>query len=357
MPKRKKHKDRTENTAKEKTNQRVRLEGDPSKLERLPVSYQEIADYYAGYDRVKPFALRKETISRIEQLTGRPLLCYVAKTHYVPPRLPAYIDDSDVRGFGDLIHPISDKKADIFLVSNGGSPEAAERIVRLLRERFEDIRYILPANAYSAATLICFSGNEIAMDSLATLGPIDPQLDGIPVHTILRAFETIEKRLKKEGPESLTAYMPLIAKYDLHIFEMCRAAQKLTEELAREWLSTYMLKCGKEDQLVTQIVSDFTNFDIQMSHARSIDRRKAKEVGLKVKDLEQCEAGLLDLVRSLGNQYELWFDKTPFFKLYENAHGICWGRQATTVTIPVPPLPSGEIPQQVSPQPQPSASH
>jgi len=357
MSKRKKHKNRTESTAKEKRNQGVRLEGDPSKLERLPVSYQEITDYYAEYDRVNPYALRKETISRIEQLTERPLLCYVAKTHYIPPRLPVYIDDSDVRGFGDLIHPISKEKADILLVSNGGSPEAAERIVRLLRESFKDIRYILPANAYSAATLICFSGDEIAMDSLATLGPIDPQLDGIPVHTILRAFETVEERLRKEGPESLTAYMPLIAKYDLHIFEICRAAQKLTKELATDWLSKYMLKSPREDERIAQIVRHFTDFDIHKSHARSIDGKKARELGLKVNDLEDCEAGLLDLVRSLSNQYELWFDKTPFFKVYENAHGICWGRQATTVTIPVPPLPSGEIPQRVSPERQPSASH
>jgi hypothetical protein len=31
-----------------------------------------------------------------------------------------------------------------------------------------------------------------------------------------------------------------------------------------------------------------------------------------------------DLLRSLYNQYELWFDKTPFYKLFEDARGTSW---------------------------------
>jgi hypothetical protein len=238
---------------------------------------------------------------------------------------------------------------DIFIVSNGGSAEAVERIVRLLRDRFKIVRFIIPANAYSAATLICFSGNEIIMDSLATLGPIDPQINGVPARAILRAFETVEKRLKEEGPRALTAYMPLISKYDLHILEICKSAQDLSKELALDWLSTYMFKCTEGDPLVTKIVDFFLNYDEHKSHGRSIDRAKANEVGLKVTKLEEIE-GLADLVRSLYNQYELWFEKTPFYKVFENARGINWGRQTQAVTIQLPHLFPPSMPQ---PAPQP----
>jgi hypothetical protein len=222
----------------------------------------------------------------------------------------------------------------------------------LLREHFGEVRFIVPANAYSAATLICFAGDEIVMDSAATLGPIDPQINGIPARAILRAFEKIEKRLKDEGPRALSAYMPLIQKYDLHILEICTSAQELSQELARNFLSSYMLGLKEDSPKIGEIVDFFFDFDIQKSHGRSIDRDKAREQGLKVTNLEETE-GLTDLVRSLYNQYEIWFDKTTFYKMFENAHGIGWGRQAEQVTVQLPltPAPAQPIPQPGPPQP------
>lgn len=324
---------------------------DPSKLDQLPVTYHGLNDYFKKLGEANPFILRKETFLRIEKITKRPLICYVTKTHNLPQGIPAYIDDSDLTGFGDLTQSIQGGAVDIFIVSNGGSVEATERIVRLIRERFEIVRFIIPANAYSAATLISFSGNEIVMDSLGTLGPIDPQINGIPARAILRAFETIEKRLKDEGPRALTAYMPLISKYELHILEICKSAQELSKELARNWLSTYMLKCAEDNPKVTEIVDFFSNYDILKSHGRSIDRGKGRELGLKIINVENIE-GLADLVRSLYNQYELWFDKTPFYKVFENAYGIGWGRQSQTLTfqLPIPVPPGMPLP---APQPGP----
>jgi hypothetical protein len=76
---------------------------DPSKLEQLPVSYQALVDYLDKQQPAKLFSLRMETFSRIEKLTGVPLICYVAKTLHLSPGLPAYIDDGDITGFSDLV--------------------------------------------------------------------------------------------------------------------------------------------------------------------------------------------------------------------------------------------------------------
>jgi hypothetical protein len=316
---------------------------DPSKLEQVPTSFQALADYFATLEKANPFSLRKETFLRIENITGRRLICYVTKTHNLPRGIPAYIDDGDLTGFGDLTQSVEGNAIDIFLVSNGGSAEATERIVRLLRERFDTVRFIIPANAFSAATLMCFSGDEIIMDSLGTLGPIDPQINGIPARAILRAFETIEKRLKEEGPKALTAYMPLISKYDLHILEICKSAEELSRELASNWLSTYMLKCSDDDHRLAKIIEFFSNYDTHKSHGRSIDRARARQLGLEVKNIETIQ-GLPELVRSLYNQYELWFDKTPFYKMFENAWGINWGRQSQAVALQLPVMVPAGIP-------------
>jgi hypothetical protein len=323
---------------------------DPASLKDLPVTYQALIDFYAPQKDANLYLLRKETYRRIEKVTGRPLICYVAKTRNLAQGVPVQIDDSDLTGFSDLTHSVQGEAVDIFFVSNGGSAETAERIVRLLRGRFKTIRFIVPANAYSAATLICFAGDEILMDTIATLGPIDPQINGIPARAILRAFESIEARLKEEGPRALTAFMPLLSKYDLHMLEICKSALDLSKELARTWLSAYMLKCGADDPRIEMIVNFFSSYDIHKSHGRSIDREKAREKGVeKVRNLEEIPE-LVNLVRSLLNQYELWFDKTPFFKMFENAHGINWGRQSQTITLQLPLSGSPGLP---APQPGP----
>jgi len=317
---------------------------DPSQLVHLPVSYQEINDYYQGFQEAAPFNLRRETFLRIEAVTGRPLCCYVARTSNVAPGLPIAIDDSDLIGFNDLVHSVNGSVVDVLIESNGGSPEAAERIVRLLRGRFDSVRFILPCNAYSAATLICFNGDKMIMTSTATLGPIDPQINGIPARAIRRAFETLEERLAKEGPKALTAYVPLISKYDLHLLEICKSAEALSQELAETWLREYMLKCAKDDSRLKRIVDHFSDYDEHKSHARSIGRRAARDLQLEVEESENT-AGLDDLLRSLHNQYGFWFDKTPFVKMFEDARGICWGRQAQNITVQLPLSP----PQQPGP--------
>ena len=318
-------------------------QSDPSKLDRLPVSYQEIHDYYEGLREAQPFALRKETFLRIEAITGRPLICYVARTANVAPGLAVAIDDSDLIGFSDLVHSISGQDVDVLIESNGGSAEAAERIVRLLRGRFNSVRYIIPGNAYSAATLICFSGNSLVTSSITTLGPIDPQINGIPARAILRAFATLEERLAREGPKALTAYVPLISKYDLHLLEMCKSAEDLSKDLAASWLSEYMLKCAKDDPRVAKIVDYFASYDEHKSHSRSIDRNKSAELGLAIENVEDTKR-LEDLIRSLHNQYGFWFDKTPFVKMFEDARGICWGRQQQNITVQLPMIPPPQQP-------------
>jgi len=72
-------------------------------------------------------------------------------------------------------------------------------------------------------------------------------------------------------------------------------------------------------------------------------------LGLKVVNVMEIE-GLADLVRSLYHQHEIWFDKTSFYKVFENAPGVNWGRQIQSVAFQ---FPVGVPPGMPQPAPQP----
>ena len=312
----------------------------PQIPDQLPKSYGALQIFLREAKISDPFSLRLETFRRIEKRLGRPLLCYACRTWNVTPGTPAFIDDGDLIGFSDLVDSVTGDKADIFIMSNGGSAEATERIVKRLRNSFNDVRFIVPSNAYSAATLMCFSGSKILMLPEGTLGPIDPQLNGVPARAILRSFETLEERLAKEGAKALTAYVPLLQKYDLHLLEQCRSAQQLSEELARTWLSKYSMSKSAQTQ-IDSVVDYFGNWDLHKSHGRSIDATDCQKIGVPAMILKGDSA---NLVRSLFHQYAFFFDKTPFYKVYENSAGIGWGRQQVQPVVNIPIRSPGGLP-------------
>src|SRR6266852_6055454 len=75
---------------------------DPATIVQLPVTTQELEFFLTQYQAVNIYALRAETIKRIEKITGNSLLCYVTQTSFLPNELPrnmSSIEDSDLEGF------------------------------------------------------------------------------------------------------------------------------------------------------------------------------------------------------------------------------------------------------------------
>ncbi|MEI9479118.1 MAG: hypothetical protein WCO26_21450, partial [Deltaproteobacteria bacterium] len=88
-----------------------------------------------------------------------------------------------------------------------------------------------------------------------------------------------------------------------------------------------------DDPKVKEIVSFFKNYDQHKSHGRSIGREKARELGLNIINAESI--GLSDFIRGLSNQYAFFFDKSPFYKVFENPYGVNWGRQIINIQVPI----------------------
>lgn len=70
------------------------------------------------------------------------------------------------------------EKIELFLYTRGGSTLAAWGLVNLVRQFCKELRVIVPSKAHSAGTLICLGGDSILMTKQATLGPIDPSVNG-----------------------------------------------------------------------------------------------------------------------------------------------------------------------------------
>ena len=193
--------------------------------------------------------LRRNCYRDIEIYRDRPLLVYATKfleQSLLPPDAPIFIDILDIDGFSDLIQPVKNRaKIDVLLHSPGGRPDATERLVELLRNHFEEVNFLIPHSAYSAATMLALSGNNIILHPNAILGPFDPQINGIPARMIINSFEKIRKIIKKEGPEALLPYIPLIEKYSLDLLELCEDAESLSKKLVSSWLGEYMFKNQK----------------------------------------------------------------------------------------------------------------
>lgn len=68
------------------------------------------------------------------------------------------------------------KEIDFIINSGGGSPADAYRIIRTLRNNFDNVNVIVPFWAKSAATLLSLGANSIIMDEFGEFGPLDIQI-------------------------------------------------------------------------------------------------------------------------------------------------------------------------------------
>ncbi len=292
--------------------------------------------------------MRTACYEEIEQHRGRPLLVYATKfLEGVPPGAPNSIDLMDVDGFTDLVNSVKEgRSVDVLLHSPGGRPDATERLVGLLRNRFDEVHFLIPHSAYSAATMLALSGNSITLHPSATLGPIDPQINGIPARSIKRGFEKAKQSIAKEGPETLPAYIPLIEKYSLDLFELCDDSEKLSKKLVSTWLKAYMYGGAPGNgRKIGRAVKYFSDYDKHLMHSRPIPMEKLAEFNLNIALADDKLRELLWESYILLNGF---FSVSPFVKLYESAHGVSWGKQFQQVMFGPPPQ------QRIQPQPTPS---
>jgi len=292
-------------------------------------------------ERESLLALRREVYAEIEVERGRPLLVYFADTE--DPDRFAYsgIDSKDIDGFTDLVNECEPSKSvDVLLHSDGGEVETTERIVKILRAKFEEVHFLIPHSAYSSATMLALSGDSITLYRTATLGPIDPQIYGEPAANIALGFENAKKAIVA-NPAVAPAYLPLIEQYTLPLLEKCNDATGLSRDLAGSWLTKYMFK-GQRDrtEIIERAADYFADYKKHRTHARSIGWDEVKDIGLKI----HLAAGeLAKLMRKAYIMLQGIFLSDAYTKIYENSSHLSYAHLAPP---PNPAPPSQDVSEQ-----------
>jgi ClpP class serine protease len=97
-----------------------------------------------------------------------------------------------------------DQPIDLILHTPGGLVLAAEQIAKALVEHKGKVTVFVPHYAMSGGTLIALAADEIIMDANAVLGPVDPQIGGMPAASIVNL-------LKFKNPAQISDEMLILA--------------------------------------------------------------------------------------------------------------------------------------------------
>ena len=276
---------------------------------------KEINETQSTYDYV-----RRKYLKELSEYTNRNTISYYSGWITHPTAGNTDIGDSDMTGFMNCVQGLDcEKGLDLILHTPGGSPAAAEAIVTYLRNKFNsDIRVIVPQLAMSAGTMIACAAKEIIMGKQSSLGPIDPQFNGIPAYNIKSEFEEAKKDLL-DNPANAPYWAIKLQQYPAAFMKTAIDAIELSGKLVNEWLGTCMFDRNKEEDRNTigQIVEKLNEHDDSKVHGRHFSADFCKGIGLKIVMLEDDNT-LQDKVLSLHHAYMITIDATHAVKLIEN---------------------------------------
>jgi hypothetical protein len=240
----------------------------------------------------------QDVFARFEKQMGLPLLAYWTSSG-------GSICQNDVMAMSQLLDTRQHGSAvGLFLKSDGGNPEAALRLVHLLRSRFKRVILFAPFECASAATMVALGANEIHMGPTSyltavdtslkhQLSPVDSRNEIVSVSQdevsrILRLWK--EQRVKGNPYPEVYRYL-----HPLVIGALDRSSS-LSIRICQELLSYHMGNLKRAGQISRQLNSTYP------SHSYPITAREARKLGLNVRDLGANEAALLRELNALYSQ-------------------------------------------------------
>ena len=267
--------------------------------------------------------VRHKYLQKLSEHTGRNIICYYSGWLSKRGVNNVDINDSDMNGFMNAIKDMNCKKGlDLMLHTPGGDPAAAEAIVNYLRLKFNyDIMVIVPQLAMSAGTMIACAAKEIIMGKQSSLGPIDPQFNGIPAYNIKYEFEEAKKDLLS-NPNNAQYWMIKLQQYPAAFMKTAMDAIDLSGQLVEEWLGSCMFDKNSDDdkKVINHIVNSLNEHDNSKNHGRHLNIDFCKRLGLKIIPLED-DPELQDLVLSIHHAFVITFDGSTAIKIIENQNG------------------------------------
>ncbi len=279
---------------------------------------KEINETKTQFDYVRKIYLEKLSLH-----TNRNVIAYYSAWLSKPTCQNLDINDLDMTGFMNSVRGLDcEKGLDLILHTPGGSPAAAEAIINYLRNKFSnDIRVIVPQLAMSAGTMMACAAKEIIMGKQSSLGPIDPQFNGIPAYNIKMEFEEAKQDLIS-NPNNAQYWAIKLQQYPAAFLKTAIDAIELSGKLVEEWLGSCMFDKTKsgDTEIISKIVSSLNEHDNSKIHGRHLDVNFCKGIGLNIFEMEK-DGALQDLILTLHHAYMITLDSTQTVKIIENQNG------------------------------------
>ena len=232
-------------------------------------------------------------------------------------------------------NPKKDKLV-VILTTSGGSAFAVERWVNILRQHYKVVDFIVPNYAYSAGTIFCMSGDNILMDYVSVLGPIDPQVQNKDGNWVaaLGYLDKVNEAIEKSKNKTITEVEYLMVK-DLDLAELrsYEQAKELAVDLLKKWLVKYKFKNWDLHKSTPQLIDKPVTLDekkqraefiaeklsdnaIWKSHGRPINIESLRDLKLKIDNFSE-DSKLKELI---GSYYEMLMDYIIANKIEKFVH-------------------------------------
>ncbi len=236
---------------------------------------------------------RIDLYEKIEQSRSSKLIVYVTsdrkglETQISSDIIPIFTEHLDKIG--------SNGKISLLLYTRGGETLAAWSLVNLIRNFCKNFEVIIPFNCHSAGTLICLGANNIIMTKQATLGPIDPSINGplnpmipgvnnpnarvpVSVEFVNAYIELAKKELGIKNQQDLASILINLSSHihPLTLGQVYKSKSQI-QMLAKKLISNQSLGDFKENEIIKFLCSE------SGSHDYTIHRKEAKEsLGLQI---------------------------------------------------------------------------
>jgi len=266
--------------------------------------------------------VRRKYLNAIYRYTNRNVIAYYSGWLQRPNSPSVDVNDKDISGFMLNIHKLDRSKGlDLILHTPGGDLTATEALVVYLKSMFgNDIRAVVPQLSMSAGTMIAFSCKEIMMGKHSSLGPIDPQMGGIPCQAVIAEFDQARKEIVGD-PKNAALWQFIISKYHPTFLSSCRHAIDMSMQLAETWLNENM--CKGDTAKTTKILDHFSSHDNSKTHSRHISASICKKLGVKIIEIEKDDK-LQDLILTTHHAFMHTFSNTGAVKIIENHKGVAY---------------------------------
>ena len=274
-----------------------------------------------------PFdTVRRKYLIDLHRHTGRNVIVYYSGFLTKPGIQGIEINDEDKNGFMSCIHKMDrDKGLDLLLHTGGGSVAATESLVHYLKQMFgNNIRAIVPQIAMSAGTMLACACESILMGKHSSIGPVDPQINGIPcvgvVEEVRKAYSEIVK-----DQRAAFVWNPILGRLSPSFLQQCEWAIQSSKSFLKKALEDGMLRnvpAKEKDDAVKRITERLTDLSHNKSHDRHIHCQECSEIGLNIEMLEDPNVKVLqDKVLTVHHCFIHTLSNTPAFKIIEDHRG------------------------------------